>query len=434
MNRVAKNAVWIIACKIAQSLITLVIGMLTARYLGPSNYGLITYASSLTAFVLPIMQLGMTNILVRELVDHPAREGETLGTALLLNAVSSLFCMLAVSLFAFAMNPGEPVTVAVCVLYSLTLFFQAFELFGYWYQAKLLSKYYSLISLGAYFVISAYKVFLLVTRKSVFWFALTNALDFFVISLLAYLVYRRLGGQPIRFSAEHGKQMFDKSKYYIVSSMMVTIFAQTDKIMLKQMLDDAATGYYGAAVTCATISSFVFSAIIDSFRPSIFEVKRSDSALFERRIEMLYCIIIYLSLAQSLGMTLLARLVIRILYGAAYAPAASALRIVVWYTTFSYLGAVRNIWILANDQQKHLWKINLSGALANVFLNALLIPVIGVNGAALASLLTQFFTNVVTGFLLKPIRDNNRLMLLGCNPKFLKEAFFSLIHRKEIST
>ena len=74
MNRVAKNAAWIIACKIVQSLITLVIGMLTARYLGPSNYGLITYASSLVAFALPIMQLGMANILVRELVDHPTRE------------------------------------------------------------------------------------------------------------------------------------------------------------------------------------------------------------------------------------------------------------------------------------------------------------------------------------------------------------------------
>ena len=430
MNRVAKNAVWIIACKIVQSLITLVIGMLTARYLGPSNYGLITYASSLVAFALPIMQLGMANILVRELVDHPAREGETLGTALLLNAVSSLFCMLAVTLFAFVANPGEPVTVTVCVLYSLTLFFQAFEQFSYWYQAKLLSKYYSLISLGSYLIVSAYKIFLLVTGKSVFWFALTNALDFFVISLLAFLVYRRLGGQPVRFSAALGKQMFDKSKYYIVSSMMVTIFAQTDKIMIKPMLGESATGFYGAAVTCATIISFVFSAIIDSFRPSIFEVKESDPPLFERRMEMLYCIIIYLSLAQSLGMTLLARVVIRILYGAAYAPAASALRIVVWYTTFSYLGAVRNIWILAHDQQKHLWKITLSGALATVLLNALLIPLLGVNGAALASLITQFFTNVITGYLLKPIRDNNRLMLLGCNPIFLKEAVSQLRKRK----
>ena len=59
----------------------------------------------------------------------------------------------------------------------------------------------------------------------------------------------------------------------------------------------------------------------------------------------------------------------------------------------------------------------MSGALTNVVLNAVLIPLIGVMGAALASLITQMFTNVVIGFIMKPIRYNNRLMLKGCNPK-----------------
>ena len=53
-----KNASWIIVCRIIQSLISLVIGMISARYLGPSNYGVITYVSSVVAFALPIMQLG----------------------------------------------------------------------------------------------------------------------------------------------------------------------------------------------------------------------------------------------------------------------------------------------------------------------------------------------------------------------------------------
>ena len=137
---------------------------------------------------------------------------------------------------------------------------------------------------------------------------------------------------------------------------------------------------------------------------------------------MLYSIIIYLSLAQSVAMTVLARLVIWILYGASYAPAAGALRIVVWYTTFSYIGSVRNIWILANNKQKYLWQINLSGALANVLLNWLLIPLMGIHGAALASLITQFFTNVVTGYILAPIRGNNAIMVRSIDPRILLEA------------
>ena len=54
-NRVVKNASWIIGIQIVKSLLGLVISMLTARFLGPSNFGLINYAASIVAFVTPIM-------------------------------------------------------------------------------------------------------------------------------------------------------------------------------------------------------------------------------------------------------------------------------------------------------------------------------------------------------------------------------------------
>ena len=53
-NKVIKNASWIIGCQIVKSIMNLIISMLTARYLGPSNYGIINYAASLTAFALPM--------------------------------------------------------------------------------------------------------------------------------------------------------------------------------------------------------------------------------------------------------------------------------------------------------------------------------------------------------------------------------------------
>ena len=87
--------------------------------------------------------------------------------------------------------------------------------------------------------------------------------------------------------------------------------------------------------------------------------------------------------------------------------------------SFSYLGTVRNIWILAKSKQKYLWIINLCGALANIILNALLIPYLGINGAAWASLLTQIFTNIIIGFIIKPIQRNNTLMIRALNPRII---------------
>jgi O-antigen/teichoic acid export membrane protein len=429
MNKVAKNAVWIIGGKVAQSVVALIINMLTARYLGPSNFGLITYASSLVAFVLPIMQLGFSNVLVQEIVNKPDDEGKILGTAMFLSLLSSVFCIIGVTSFAFVVNPNEQETIVVCLLYSLILLFQALDHIEYWYQAKLLSKYTSTVSLVAYLTVAVYKIYLLVTAKSVYWFALSNALDFALISICGIVLYQKLGGRKLEFSWKLGKNIFAKSKHYILSSMMVTIFAQTDKIMIKMMLDESSTGYYGAAVACAGMTSFVFTAIIDSFRPAIFEGQKVGEETFKHRLTMLYSMIIYLSLMQSIGMTVLSKVIIYILYGAAYYPAVSALRIVVWYTTFSYMGSVRNIWILANEKQKYLWQINLSGAIANVALNAIFIPYFGIDGAAIASLITQFFTNVIVGYFIKPIRPNNAIVIESLKPRYLMDAIKKLRFR-----
>ena len=431
MNKVAKNATWIIACRIVQAVFALIINMLTARYLGPSNFGLMTYASSLVAFVVPIMQLGFSAILVQEIVNNTDREGQIIGTSILLSFISSIFCIAGVTAFAFVANSDEPVTILVCLLYSIILIFQALDLMQYWFQAKYLSKYTSIISLCAYLIVSAYKIYLLVTAKTVYWFAISNAFDFALISISSIAIYYKLGGQRLSFSMKLGKEMFVRSKHYILSAMMVTIFAQTDKIMIKLMIDESATGYYGAAVACAGMTSFVFTAIIDSFRPFVFEGQKLDEKVYRHRLTMLYSIVIYASITQSIVMTLLARIIIHILYGAAYDPAISALRIVVWYTTFAYLGAVRNIWILANNLQSYLWKINLLGAGTNIVMNAVLIPVMGIDGAAIASLITQFFTNVLVGYIIKPIRPNNEIMVNGLKPTMLMDSIRKLRVRKE---
>ena len=75
------------------------------------------------------------------------------------------------------------------------------------------------------------------------------------------------------------------------------------------------------------------------------------------------------------------------------------------------------------------WIINVSGAIANVILNFSLIPYLGMNGAAISSIITQFFSNVVIGFLIKDIRPNNKLMVKALSPKYAIDIAKMLIKR-----
>ena len=425
-NRTIKNAAWIIGCRLIQSGLALVVTMLSARYLGPSGYGLINYAASLVAFFVPVMQLGLNSTLVRELIADPEHEEETLGTVLAMTFVSSLACIVGIAAVAAFLNRGEPETVLVCVLYSFLLVFQSLEMIQYWFQAKLLSKYTALTVLAAYVLVSAYRITLLITGASIYWYAVSQAIDFGMIAAVLLIIYRKLSGKRLKVSVKRAAGLLERSRPYILSSMMITVFAQTDRIMLKLMVDEAAVGYYSAAVSCATLTAFVFVAIIDSARPTILEGKQKSEEVFRQRMKTLYVVIIGLALLQSAGITLLARPIVLIMCGSQYGPSVSALRIVVWFSTFSYLGAVRDVWILAEKKQQYLWIINLSGAMANVLLNAVLIPVWGANGAAVASLVTQFFTNVIMGWIIRPISPSNRLMLQSLDIRFVFAQLKSL--------
>ena len=429
-SKVARNASWIIGCKLAQSIIGFVLNLLTARFLGKSSFGDISYAAALVSFVVPIMRLGFGNIMVQEIVQNPEREGKALGTGVFLNVISSFACIVGVTTFAYVANPGEPVTVIVCLLYSIKLTFEATDLISYWYQAKLMSKYSSIISLVVHFVVLGYKIYILASSRSIYWFAVTSALEYLLGSIALFVVYHIKKTQKLAISFKLGKEMFNKGKHYILSSMMVMIFAETDKIMLKGLIDSSATASYATAATLAGATGFFFAAIIDSFRPWIFEVQKTNEELFKNRLKMLYSFVIYISLFQSIVMTIFAKPIVLLTYGQEYYESIGALQIVVWYTTFSYLGSVRNIWILANDKQKYLWLINLLGAIANVILNVALIPFLGIYGAAIASLVTQIFTNVIVGYIIKPIRPNNAIMVSSLNPNCCIEAFRKLLKKE----
>lgn len=422
-NKIFTNASWIVVCRIAQAVCSLIVTMITARYLGPSRYGLISYAASMCTFFLPIMQLGLPNIQVQELVYNKDLEGDIIGTSLLLSFICSIVCIVGIFGFSLIANKGELETIIVCVLYSLLLFFQSIEIIQYWFQSHYIFKYVSVVTLVAYIIVSIYKIYLLATGRSIYLYALSYTLDHFIISALLLVIYKNKNGPRLVVNPILAKKLLEKSKYYIVANLMLVIFAQTDRIMLKLICGDEITGYYSSAVAIANMVNFLYDAIIDSFRPSIFEAKKRDNDKYEADLKLLMCVIIYISAIVCIGVCIFAKFGILVLYGKAYLPAATSLRIVVWYTFFAYIGTVRNIWLLAEAKQSYLWKINLLGAVTNICLNCVFIPILSAEGAALASLISQFFTNFLLSSIMRNLKPFFHIILKSLDIRLIINRF-----------
>lgn len=409
-NKIAQNAGWLIFGKIAQMLIGLIVGVLTARYLGPSDYGLIHYAAAYTSLFLSVATLGLQGILVKELLDAPHERGVILGSALILQSAAGAASTVAILVLSTLLDGTAGI--AVTALYSLSLIFRVGEVFYFYFQAVGRAKCSALAALIAYTVTAGYKVFLLAAGKSVVWFAATAALDNVCMGAVLFAFYRRDGGERLRFDARTASRLLRRGAHFILPGVMVAVYTAADKLMLKHLCGQTQVGYYSTAVGVCGMWSFVLTAIIDSCAPHLMDA-HADKALFEKRTRRLYAAIFYLSTAVSAALCVLAKPIVTLLYGREYLGAVAPLRIVTWYTAFAYLGVARNTWVVCENAQKHLLWVYLSSALGNIALNAVLIPRYGASGAAFATLVTQIIGTIVAPLCVRALRRNAVLTVQG---------------------
>ena len=410
-NREIKNAGWLIGGKIAQMILSFFVSILTARYLGPNNYGTISYVGAYVAFFTSLCTLGINAVIIKDFVERPQEQGETIGTALVMRLISSFLSAVMIFCIVKIVDCDESTTITVAALCSVSLLFQAFDTFNYWFQSRYESKITSIATFIAYAATALYRVVLLALNKNVEWFAFATSVDYIVLGAILFYAYKKHNGPKLSISIKKGKSLLERSYHYILSGMMVAIYSQTDKFMLKQMLDETSVGYYSLASSINLMWVFVLQAIIDSMYPTIMQLYRKDKRQFERKNRQLYAIVIYVSILAAICFVVFAPLIIRVLYGDAYMLAVKPLRVITWYTIFSYLGVARNAWIVCENKQKYLKSMYFGAAIINVILNYFMIPRLGASGAALASLISQVCTSFILPCFWKDMRSNVKLMI-----------------------
>lgn len=349
-----KNTSWIIFAKIFQMILGLFVSTWSARYLGPSNMGTISYVSSFITLFSAITTLGLNNVIIKELIEHKDSEGEVLGTAIVLRLASALVTSVMVLFLISILNDGDHLIIMITLLESIMLIAQSFEMLIYWYQSRLESKVTSIIQTIAYVAVSAYKLYGLVTQKDVIWFAFATSLETIVIAIMLLVSYKRNEGQKFGFKKVLAKEMLSISHHFIYLGIMVSIYNQMDSIMIKGWMNEWAVGQYSIATGINTMWSFIIQAIIDSAHPLIVELKKKENdEKYLLGVKKLYCIVFWISFIACVLITVFAKFIILTLYGTEYIPAIMTLRICTWSVIFGFLGVARNVWMICENNQKY---------------------------------------------------------------------------------
>ncbi|RXG65202.1 hypothetical protein ES695_08975 [Candidatus Atribacteria bacterium 1244-E10-H5-B2] len=134
------NTGWLFFERIIGMAVSFFVGVYVARYLGPANFGLLSYAGSFVGLFIVIATLGLDNIVVRELVKDERKRDELLGTSFILKFIGSIFVIIIV-LIAVRFTNNDNFTNLLIYIIVIGTIFQSFNVINFYFQAKVLSKY-----------------------------------------------------------------------------------------------------------------------------------------------------------------------------------------------------------------------------------------------------------------------------------------------------
>ncbi len=402
-----KNTSWLFGEQLFTMGVSFIIGALLARHLGTSGQGILSYGQSFGAFVIVIARFGLDSIVVRNLVNHPEDSYKYLGTAFFMKLASAAIGIIGLLLLlsSFSMYPlnqyvhHEPIKNWVIIIIALGTLFQSFYVIDFYYQSKVKARFAVRVRLIQFTISSMLKVLLIFYfEASVIWFAGIILLNEVLIALGFFIIYQYKEKALFKwsFDFEVAKKMAQDSWPLILSAFASIFYMKIDVMMITNMLGNDESGVYSIAVRLSEIWYVVPAVITNSLFPAIVSSKKQSATLYNDRVQSLYDLMVVIALFIILPITFLGSWLddlIAFIYSEDFRQAAGVLRIQIWSSIFVFLGVASNYWLLTeNLQYLGLYRI-LIGAVVNVILNYLLLPTMGIMGAAIATLISQAFAS-----------------------------------------
>lgn len=386
-----KNAGWLMSGKI----LSMVVGFIIARFLGPGDFGELSFANAFTAIIIAVGTLGLDSFIIREILHHPEKRDEILGTSFWMRIVVSLILIPAAVLIylisrSFSDHPGDDLTLIIALCASAS-FFKAFNIIDSFFQSQVQSKYVVQVQNVCLVLSSAIKIYFVILKLPVAYFALALVIDGLLLALGLITIYHKqqLHIRHWKFDTNRAKSLISQSWPLILTAVMISLYMQIDAVMLKTV-GTLQVGIYSAAARISEAWYFIPMAIVTSVFPAMIHARKTDLPRYHKRLQNLYDLLVLISLPVALIISFSANSIIHLIYGPEFRGAGTMLAIHIWSGVFVFMGSASSQYLLAEGYTMISFYRTAAGALVNILLNIWLIPLYGGVGASIATLVAYF--------------------------------------------
>lgn len=422
MKKLLFNILWLVFDKIFILLLQFFVGVKIANYYGATLFGQYSYAISLVAFSNIFFEL----INSRVLKKYYTKENFNIlvfNTNFFKNSIAIILFFIPI-IYKFFYKIDDTLfclLLLLCldnVLMTATSGIENF--FEYKLEAKRIVISNNIVKIISYFL----QYICMILNKGIIFIAIVRCIGSLIRVIILKYQYNssylgKLENKSVKLDIKLIVKIIDESKYLWFSFVSFLIYTQTDRLMINHYLGVEEVGVYTIGMQLSSILAILIGPIQNSLFPKFLELYRNDYQKYYNFYKLTNTIITQFYLIITLISIIVVKYTFKYVYSSQYDGAILIYSILAFSVFIKANGSLQTSHMTIKNITKKSFYKTLVSLILNIILNILLIPKYGINGAAIATLITQFIALFLIDFFIKEYQEQAIIQLKSLNLIYL---------------
>lgn len=422
IKKIINNIGWLIFDKVFILLLQFFVGVKIANYYGATLFGQYSYAISLVAFSNIFFEL----INSRVLKKYYTKENFNIlvfNTNFFKNSIAIIlfFIPIIYKFFYKIDNTLFYLLILLCldnILMTATSGIENF--FEYKLEAKRIVISNNIVKIISYFL----QYICMILNKGIIFIAIVRCIGSLIRVIILKYQYNssylgKLENKSVKLDIKLIVKIIDESKYLWFSFVSFLIYTQTDRLMINHYLGVEEVGVYTIGMQLSNILAILIGPIQNSLFPKFLELYRNDYQKYYNFYKLTNTIITQFYLIITLISIIVVKYTFKYVYSSQYDGAILIYSILAFSVFIKANGSLQTSHMTIKNITKKSFYKTLVSLILNIILNILLIPKYGINGAAIATLITQFIALFLIDFFIKEYQEQAIIQLKSLNLIYL---------------
>jgi len=390
IRRVARNSIILGLQQVIVNLLSVFVVGYIARKLGKFDYGVFSLAFTFSVFFSFLGDLGLRTLTIREVARDRDQSNEYLGK-IIPARLFLIFLMTAAIPLAAILSRYDSKTIAIVVIAALAAMFEQLsriisDIFqAYEEMGKVAFRDISVrLFTGITSVVVLFYGYGLV---AVSWIYVAGAFIGLIFNVVLY--HNRFLWPKLQLNYFFIWTNVKGGLSFMVIGMASTLYARVDVFIISKLLDMQSVGIYNASANLFYRLGFIADAVATASFPAIAQLYWNERSEACNILSKSLGGILIIAIPTAVGGWILADEIILMIYGNAYASSSFVFKILIASVPFMFFSLQLNYAIGAIRLQNICLKIILLSLVIKIMLNIAIIPIYGVDGAAVTTFITE---------------------------------------------